>query len=170
MTTNVTGPREHGRRRDDAGNAVVEAAILAPLFVVFLAALLVAMRIQHGSAAVSQAAADAARHASIARTAAQARTDATASALATLRDKGLHCTPRVTLDLSGFRRSLGHNGAVTAHVTCTVQLRDVALPGMPGSRTVTKTHRSPIDPYRGRALGVPSREDPSASRPGSGVG
>ncbi|RAY12957.1 pilus assembly protein [Actinomadura craniellae] len=134
----------------EAGNAVVEGAVLAPLFVTFLAALLVAMRVQHGSAVVSQAAADAARHASIARTAGQARADATASALTTLRGRGLHCTPRVTLDLSGFNRSVGQNATVTARVTCAVRLADVALPGMPGSRSVTKTHRSPIDPYRGR--------------------
>ncbi|MBA9003046.1 TadE/TadG family type IV pilus assembly protein [Thermomonospora cellulosilytica] len=150
MTTTASHRGRRVRRRDDAGNAVVESAILAPLFVLFLAALLVAMRIQHGSAVVSQAAADAARHASIARTAAQARADATASALATLRDKGLHCTPQVTLDLSDFARPVGKEGTVTAQVRCVIQLSDIALPGMPGSRTVTKTHRSPIDPYRGR--------------------
>ncbi|SEG26186.1 TadE-like protein [Thermomonospora echinospora] len=150
MTVPAICPRRRVRCRDDAGNAVVEAAILAPLFVLFLAALLVAMRIQHGSAVVSQAAADAARHASIARTASQARADATASALATLRDKGLHCTPQVALDLSGFARPVGREGTVAARVRCVVALSDIALPGMPGSRTVTRTHRSPVDPYRGR--------------------
>ncbi|MGH8878279.1 MAG: TadE/TadG family type IV pilus assembly protein [Stackebrandtia sp.] len=127
----------------------MEMAITAPLFVLFLAGLLVAMRIQHGGAVVSQAAADAARHASIARTPAQARADATTSALATLRDRGLHCTPNLTLDLSGFARPLGQDATVTAKVTCDVRLTDLALPGLPGSRTITKTHRSPIDPYRG---------------------
>lgn len=143
-TGRFVGPR----RARDAGNAVVETAILAPLFVLFLAGLLVAMRIQHGAATVSQAAADAARHASIARTAPQAQQDAAASALATLRDRGLHCTPAITLDLSGFARPPGQDATVTARVTCDIQLADLALPGMPGSRTVTKTHSSPIDPYR----------------------
>ncbi|WP_329522171.1 TadE/TadG family type IV pilus assembly protein [Spirillospora sp. NBC_01491] len=146
-TTARSAPKPPAR---EAGNAVVEMAILAPLFVTFLAGLLVAMRIQHGGAVVSQAAADAARHASIARTAAQARTEATTGALSTLRDRGLHCTPDVALDLSGFARPTGQNATVTAKVTCAVRLADIALPGLPGSRTVTKTHRSPIDPYRGR--------------------
>ncbi|WP_395108094.1 hypothetical protein [Actinomadura sp. SCN-SB] len=120
------------------------------MFILFLAALLVGMRIQHGSAAVSQAAADAARQASIARTSSQAHAAATTSALATLRRKGLHCGPRVTLELSGFDRPVGQSATVTAHVTCTIELADVAVAGMPGSRTVTKVHRSPIDPHRGR--------------------
>ncbi|TMQ92746.1 pilus assembly protein [Actinomadura soli] len=134
----------------DAGNAAIEVAILAPLFIAFLAGLLVAMRVQQGSAVVAQAAADAARHASIARTATQAHADATSSALTTLRDRGLHCAPTVRLDLSGFHRPAGQAGTVAAHVTCVIRLADIALPGMPGSRTVTKTHRSPIDVHRAR--------------------
>jgi Flp pilus assembly protein TadG len=136
--------------RGEAGNAVVEAAILTPVFILFLAALLTGARIRSAGAAVTQAAADAARQASVARTPAQARSAATTSALATLRDKGLHCTPQVSLDLSGFNQPVGRPGTVSARVTCTVQLAEVAAPGMPGSRTVTKVHRSALDPFRGR--------------------
>jgi Flp pilus assembly protein TadG len=138
------------RRGGEAGNAVVEAAILAPVFILFLAGLLTGARIRSAGAAVTQAAADAARQASIARTPAQARTVATTSALATLRDKGLHCTPHVSLDLSGFAQPVGRPATVSAQVTCTIQLSDVAAPGFPGSRTVTKVHRSPLDSFRGR--------------------
>ncbi|GAA4617255.1 hypothetical protein GCM10023195_76960 [Actinoallomurus liliacearum] len=134
----------------DAGNAVVEAAILAPLFIVFLAALLVGARIRGAGAAVDQAAADAVRQASIARTPAQARSAATTSALATLHDKGLQCTPRISLDLAAFALPVGRPGTVTARVTCTVHFAEVTAPGMPGSRTVTKTHRSMLDPFRAR--------------------
>lgn len=141
---------ERMRRTGDAGNAVVEVAVLAPLFILFLAGLLVAMRIQHGSATVAQAAADAARQASIARTAAHAQDAAASSALATLRNRGLHCDPTVRLDLTGFARPVGEPATVSAHVTCEIDLADLALPGLPGSRTVAKTHHSPIDPYRGR--------------------
>jgi Flp pilus assembly protein TadG len=136
--------------RDDRGNAVVEAAILLPLFIAFLAALLIGDRIRHASAAVTQAAADAARQASIARTPHQARTDATASARTTLRQAGLHCAPQVAVDVSGFSRPVGQSATITARVTCTERLSEIALPGMPGSRTVTKLHRSVLDPYRGR--------------------
>ncbi|WP_242891105.1 TadE/TadG family type IV pilus assembly protein [Actinomadura litoris] len=126
----------------------METAILAPVFIAFLAGLLVAMRVSHGSAVVAQAAADAARQASIARTAHQAKDAAGTSAMHTLRDRGLHCKPSVRLDLSGFNRPAGQPATVSARVTCAIQLSDVELPGMPGARTVTKTHRSPIDPYR----------------------
>lgn len=135
-------------RARDAGNAVVETAILAPVFITFLAGLLVVMRVVHGSAVVAQAAADAARQASIARTAREAHAAASTSAMRTLHDRGLHCAPSVRLDLSGFNRSVGQPAAVSARVTCVVRLSDVGLPGMPGARTVTKVHRSPIDPYR----------------------
>ncbi|MWA04610.1 pilus assembly protein [Actinomadura sp. LD22] len=138
--------RNRGR---DAGNAVVETAILAPVFITFLAGLLVVMRVVHGSAVVAQAAADAARQASIARTAREAQAAASTSAMRTLHDRGLHCAPSVRLDLSGFNRPVGQPAVVSARVTCAIRLSDVGLPGMPGVRTVVKTHRSPIDPYRG---------------------
>ncbi|GAA0551119.1 pilus assembly protein [Actinomadura livida] len=136
----------------------METAILAPLFITFLAGLLVVMRVTHGSAVVAQAAADAARQASIARTAHQAHAQARTSAMHTLRDRGLHCTPTVRLDLSGFNRPAGQSATVSAQVTCVIQLSDVGLPGMPGARTVTKTFRSPIDPYRARAFGFADSE------------
>lgn len=134
----------------DAGNAVIEAAILAPVFIMFVAALLVGARIENAEGAVDQAATDAARQASIARTQDQARTVATASALTTLRDKGLHCTPQVTLDLAAFTQPAGHAGVVTARVTCTVHLADVATAGLPGARTLSSSHRSVLDPFRAR--------------------
>jgi TadE-like protein len=149
-------------RNDDSGNTVVEAAILLPLFIAFLAALLIGDRIRHASAAVTQAAADAARQASIARTAHQARTDATTSARTTLRQAGLHCAPQVAVDVSGFNRPVGQPATITAQVTCTERLSDIALPGMPGSRTLTKIHRSVLDPHRGRALGFANTESPSS--------
>lgn len=153
-------PGGHGR--GDAGNAVVEAAVLAPVFIMFLAALLVGARIRGAGAAVGQAAADAARQASIARSPTEARRTATASALSTLRDKGLHCTPTVSLDLSGFARPVGQLASVTARISCTVRLSDVAAPGMPGARTVTMTRRSPLDPYRGKTLGFTIPDEPLA--------
>lgn len=147
MTLGKETPIRAGQARD-AGNAVVETAILAPMFIAFLAGLLVVMRVTHGSAVVAQAAADAARQASIARTAGQAQSEARNSAMRTLRDRGLHCTPSIRLDLSDFSRPVGQPATVSAQVTCVIRLSDVGLPGMPGARTVTKIHRSPIDPYR----------------------
>jgi hypothetical protein len=39
-------------------------------------------------------------------------------------------------------------------VTCTVRLADLLVPGLPGSRTLTSTFVSPLDPYRSRADAV----------------
>jgi Flp pilus assembly protein TadG len=139
-----------GRGSCDRGNAVVEAAILTPLLVLLLAVLLVAGRLRYAGAVITQAAADAARQASIARTATEARAAATNSALATLRYRQLRCSPQVALDVTGFSRPPGQAVTVTVRVTCVVQLADLALPGIPTSRTVTKVHRSPLDVYRGR--------------------
>jgi Flp pilus assembly protein TadG len=147
----VTGSARPPRsRRGDGGNTVVEAAILAPVFIMFIAGLLVADRIRHASDVVSQAAADAARHASIARNPIQARREATASALATLRQADLHRTAQVSLDLSGFTRPAGQPAMVAATVTCRVRLADVTAGAMPGSREIRATHRSPLDLYRAR--------------------
>ena len=38
----------------------------------------------------------------------------------------------------------------TATVACVVNLADLSLPGVPGTRTVTATATSPIDTYRER--------------------
>jgi hypothetical protein len=35
-------------------------------------------------------------------------------------------------------------------VTCTVNLSDLSIPGVPGARTITATASSPVDAYRER--------------------
>jgi hypothetical protein len=39
---------------------------------------------------------------------------------------------------------------VTATVTCKVEVADLAIPGLPGTRTITATASSPVDAYRER--------------------
>jgi Flp pilus assembly protein TadG len=152
----------------DGGSAVVEAAILIPVFILFLAGLLVASLIRHTADVIGQAAADAARQASIARSAPQARTTAMASTLATLRQAGLHCTPQLTLDLSGFARPVGQPASVTARIACTVRLSDITAGTLPGSRTITKSFRSPLDVFRARDNGFTNSEGSSAANPSTG--
>jgi hypothetical protein len=134
----------------DAGNVVIEGVIYTAVFIIFIAAIFVGVRLRSASRIVTQAAAAAAREASIARTPAHARAAAIAGARSTLRERGLHCAPRLTVDLSGFQQPLGRPGTITARVECTVQLADLAVPGMPGMRLIAATHRSLLDPYRAR--------------------
>lgn len=137
--------------RGENGNAAVELAPVAIVFLLFLGLAIAAGRITIAHMAVQGAARDAARQASIARTPAQAQAAARASAQAALRSDGLDCTPIVTVNTAGFSVPVGQPAQVSATVTCTVRLSDLtAVPGMPGARTLTATSASALDPYRAR--------------------
>lgn len=134
------------------GSVTLELAILAPVLIIALLFVIAAGRIAQAHQAVEAAARDAARQASIARDPATARTNALASAQAALSREGLSCPAQVSIDTSGFARPIGEPGTVTAHVTCTVHLADVAVAGIPAT-TITASFASPIDPYRGKSPG-----------------
>jgi Flp pilus assembly protein TadG len=137
--------------RNEWGSATLELAILTPALLALLGLSVVAGRIQIASAAVEQAAAAGARDASLARDPATARVAATATANATLTRQGLACVhTSVTVDTTGFATRVGQPALVAATVTCTVDLDDVAVPGVPGARTLTAAATSPLDRYRAR--------------------
>jgi len=48
---------------------------------------------------------------------------------------------------------VGTPATVTATVRCVVNLADLAVPGVPGARTVTATASSPVDTFRERDSG-----------------
>ena len=135
----------------DRGSEAIEAAIGVPAFLLLVALIICAGRFAIAQQAIDSAAADAARTASIARTQAQARSSAEANANASLANQSLQCTSKsVRVDVTGFASPPGTPASVTATVTCTVNLSDVAVPGLPGDRTITATMTSPIDTYRER--------------------
>jgi Flp pilus assembly protein TadG len=133
----------------DRGSMTLELAILGPALIIMLLLVIAAGRIAQAHQAVEAAARDAARQASIARDPTTARALATSSAQATLSRQGLDCPAQISIDTSGFGRRVGQPATVTAHVTCTLQLTDIALAGVP-STTVSGHFTSPIDPFRGR--------------------
>jgi Flp pilus assembly protein TadG len=138
--------------RGDTGSATLELVVWAPGLLLLLGLLAVAGRVTTAQGAVEQAAVDAARTASVARTPGEARAAAQATAGATLSESALHCTAlTVAVDASGFAVPVGQPATVTATVTCPVRLADLALPGLPGSRTVTARASSPLDTFRERA-------------------
>jgi Flp pilus assembly protein TadG len=142
--------RRSSRPGRDGGSVTLELAVLAPVFVLFLAFLVAAGRIALAHGAVEAAARDAARQASIARDPASAQRDAYATAVATLSSEHLSCDPQVSVNTAGLTVPAGRPGTVTATVICTLPLSVIALPGIPGSRTIQATASSPVDPYRGR--------------------
>ncbi|MFD6177250.1 MULTISPECIES: TadE/TadG family type IV pilus assembly protein [unclassified Isoptericola] len=137
------------RPRDERGSASIEAVIGAPVFALFLALVIAGGRIALAHQDVQAVAADAARAASLARTVSEAN-DAAARAMATgLTARGLSCeSADITLVTAALSHPAGIPGAVSATVTCTVDLTDITLPGVPGAHTVTATMTSPVDTWR----------------------
>lgn len=136
-------------RHDERGSVSLELAIIAPALLLLLGVLVLAGRVETSSAAVEQAARAAARDASLARTPDAARSTALDSAHRELF--GSNCvTTGIAVDVTGFAAPVGTDGIVTVTVTCTVTIADLAIPGLPGARTMTGTATSPLDRYRSR--------------------
>jgi Flp pilus assembly protein TadG len=143
------------RRVDrEAGNAALELAILGPALLFFIGLIIAFGRTETAQNAVSDAAQDAARQASLQLDPAEALAAGEASAQAALARDNLKCDPHVFIDtngtgsLPGFQAQVGQPAAVSATVTCTVSLAQIIVPGLPGADTITETVTSPLDPYR----------------------
>ena len=137
------------RWRDDRGSESVELAILLPVGILILAMLVIGARIAVAGNRISGVAGIAARDASLARSATAAQQTATASATDALADRNLHCADiQVSVDTSGFNSAPGAPASVTVAVACTVDLSDMGVAGLPGSRTLRDTATSPLDPAR----------------------
>lgn len=140
-----------GRLGSDEGSAAIEAAIILPSLIMFLCLAIAGGRIVTSGAKIDSAAEDAAREASIHRTAAAAQSAAHAAAAESLNDQGITCaSTSVRVNTGGLNVAVGQVGTVSVTVTCTVNLSDLLLPGVPGARTITSTAVSVVDQYRQR--------------------
>lgn len=139
-------------RSTQRGSATTELAVVAPGLLMIIALLVMGGRITIAGGSVEHAAAEAARAASIARTADAAVADGTSAAEHSLEQQDLSCigSPAIAIDAREFDRPPGVPATVSATVTCEVQLSDLVIPAMPGSRTITETVESPLDTYRMR--------------------
>lgn len=147
-----TGPSDSRVRHHENGSTTLELVIWAPGLLLLIGLLAVAGRVNGANAAVEQAAADAARTASLSRSATSALEQARRSALETLSAQGLACTTfTVTVDSSGFGVAPGSAATVAATVTCPVRLSDLGIPGLPGTRAVSHTAVSSLDTFRERS-------------------
>ena len=136
------------RWRDEAGGAAVELTLAAPLLLLFMLLVVALGRLAMARAEVDDAARDAARAASIAREATQAHHAAHEAAAATLDERGVTCrTLDVALDITAFRPG----GLVVAEVTCVVDLADLALLRLPGTKAVHARFVAPVDTFRATA-------------------
>ncbi|WP_043242343.1 TadE/TadG family type IV pilus assembly protein [Streptomyces violaceusniger] len=137
--------------RRDRGSYAVETAVLAPVLIGILGLMIAFGRIADADGAVDSAARAAARAASLERDAGTAQAEAQSAATHSLDGDGVTCqTSSVTVDTSGYALDVGEEASVTATISCTANLSDIGLPGLPGSKTLTASWTSPIDTYRGR--------------------
>jgi Flp pilus assembly protein TadG len=144
------------RPKSEAGNAALELVILGPALLFLIGIIIVFGRIETAVTAVSDAARDAARQASLQLDPADAIVAGQESAHAALAQDGLKCDPLVNVDtngaghLPGFQGQVGQPAAVSATVTCVISLAQIVIPGLPGTDAITETFTSPLDLYRER--------------------
>ncbi|NKS56229.1 pilus assembly protein [Rhodococcus hoagii] len=137
--------------REDRGSAALELVIVTPVFLLFIALVIVGGRVGLAHFAVEHAAQEAARAASLARTAPLARTAADDAVGAALTTRGLDCeSTSVDVDTAGFNFLPGTKSDVTVTVTCRFDIGNMTLRGMTGTRDISASATSPIDTYRER--------------------
>lgn len=139
--------------RADRGAATLESAICVTLLFMLVGLTAAWGLTSVSGSVVDNAAKSAARAASMAPDAATAAAEGRSAAHAALQREGSDCTGvSVTVDTSGFTAALGDPAQVAADVTCTVPLTSVVhVPGLPGSKTLTASFASPLDPYAERS-------------------
>ena len=132
-------------RRTEAGGAAVELTLATPLLLMFMLLVVALGRLATARADVDGAARDAARAASIAREVAQAERVAREAAAATLDERAVTCRSLdVAVDTAAFRPG----GLVAADVTCVVDLADLSLLRLPGTKAVHARFVAPVDTFR----------------------
>ena len=135
------------RITDEGGLATVELVLLTPLALVVLSFLVIAGRLATVTSDVAAASRDAARAASLEQTHGDAVMAATETAAASLAEQDVTC--RNLLVTASDASTFVAGGEVTVAVSCDVHLADVALPGIPGARTVAASSTEVIDRFRG---------------------
>lgn len=129
------------RRRGERGSVSVELAILAPLFGLLLAAVVLVGRVQSARADIEGAARAAARDLSLARDPDAVLADIRTDAESTLRVGSPTCrtltfTPTISQD------------EVSVTLSCEVDLQAAAVLPVPGSMTVSASATEVVDRYR----------------------
>ena len=132
--------------RDESGSATAELVVLAPVLAAILLFLVGLGRIGLASSQVHDAVRAGLQAGVVASSPAAAASAARAAALDTLSGDHIACaSPDVSVDVSRFVPG----GQLRVQLSCTVSLSDVALPGVPGSRTLQASLTAPVETYRG---------------------
>jgi Flp pilus assembly protein TadG len=143
-----------GRRRlsGERGSAAAEAALVTPLLVLLALVAVGFGRTASTRIEVASAARQAARAASIAPDPNTAVTQAKAAARAALAEDRVTCADlTVAVDTTHF----APGGTVAVTISCTTELGDAAMPGLPGRVQFRARFVSPIDEFRVDVAGGP---------------
>ena len=131
--------------RSEQGSFAVETALAIPILLIAILLLQLAWRVSVANSDVQNAAATAARAASL-TSRSRATSAAQAAAAATLADRNITCRSlHVRTDTSRFEPA----GTVTVQVRCTADLSDLTLLGIPGTHIADASATEVIDRYRG---------------------
>jgi Flp pilus assembly protein TadG len=129
----------------DSGSVAVELTLLTPLLLLLLVFVVALGRLSEGRQQVDDAAAQAARAATVVASASNAQGAARQAASASLASDGVTCSHlSVTTDTTSFVPG----GVVRVQVSCTVSLSDLSLLHLPGAETITGVATSPVDRFR----------------------
>jgi len=132
--------------RSDGGSITVEMVLLAPVVFAFFCFVIGVGRLDEAHGQVVGAARDAARAASNARTPAEAVAAANSTAHADLTSTGLTCRQ---VDVHVATSQFTPGGIVQVTVSCTTDLSDVTVSGLPGAKTLSASATAPLDTFRG---------------------
>jgi Flp pilus assembly protein TadG len=138
----VTANRTTRRER---GSATTELVLLTPLLILFVLLIVCLGRFAHARALIDDAAAQAARAATLNYLSPnQATTAARQTAATALADAGVNCLSQLVRVDTGNDHP---GGTVTVTLYCRVELSQQIGAGLPGSRSLTATFTSPVDTY-----------------------
>ena len=131
--------------RDDEGAAGVEAAVAVTALLAVGFFVIGALRITNTGGDTHAAARAGARAAAAEYDPSRAASAARRVVAGSLADRGVACS-KLDVRVGG---DLVPGGVVTVDVSCVVELRDVALAGFPGTRTLTGRAVEQVDVVRG---------------------
>lgn len=130
----------------EAGSASLELALVTPALLAVLVFVVALGRLGQVRGEIDQAAAQAARAASIARTPAAARVAATDAASVALGDRAVRCAP---LDVAVDTSTFYPGGQVVVDLACTVALDHLSGISLPGEKVLRARAVAVIDVFRG---------------------
>ncbi|WP_454857604.1 TadE/TadG family type IV pilus assembly protein [Promicromonospora soli] len=138
-------------RSQENGSVAIETTIVVPVLGLVILLILFGGRVMVAQQSIQTAAAAAARAASLARVPSLAHDDARTAAGVSLANQQVRCAATdVVVDTAGLTAPVGTTSAVSATVTCHVDLTDLGVPFFPGTRAVSASMTSGVDVHRER--------------------